>query len=365
MAAVLCVGLVAVAGPVRARAAWLNVVPNITIEIPDSGGTQFTLTNICDKYTDEFDLYFGYAPGATLTCNKEIQLFEIIWPGEVGDEYLYFVAGADFPSYYDNYKMLQDFPAGTPLDLSALYKTDGSYDQGIPVLVFEPNEGVYADYSDIKGLNFYPMEAFLGFGSNEDFEFYPISDLAVPTPSSPLDGAADYAKPELQLALDLGLVPDSAAKAGWTNATSRLAAAEAMVTLIEKASGETMAQIAAERGWDLSKNGFSDTDSQYVTFLKYAEVTNGMGNDLYAPASDYTRAQMVTMIGRAAEAFFGKTAKGNNPFTDVPDWAAPYVGYAASTGITNGVGGGKFDPDGVLQNQQTGLFEYRAYEAWK
>ena len=71
------------------------------------------------------------------------------------------------------------------------------------------------------------------------------------------------------------------------------------------------------------------------------------------------------MIGRAAEEFFGKTAQGSNPFTDVPDWAAPYVGYAADNGITQGVGGGLFDPDSNLQNQHTAMFSYRAFNIWK
>jgi hypothetical protein len=175
---------------------------------------------------------------------------------------------------------------------------------------------------------------------------------------------SDWAKAEVEAAIGAGIVPDSVSKTGWTNATSRLAAAEATVAVIEKAAGKTMAQLAAEKGWDLSKNGFSDTDSQAVTFLKYAEITNGVGDNKYDPYAGYTRAQTVTMIGRTAEVFFGKTAKGTNPFTDVPDWAAPYVGYAADTGVTNGVGGGKFDSDGVLQNQQTAIFCLRAFKAW-
>ena len=65
------------------------------------------------------------------------------------------------------------------------------------------------------------------------------------------------------------------------------------------------------------------------------------------------------MIGRAAEVFFGAEVKGINPFLDVPDWAAPYVGYAADNGITQGIGGGLFDSSGVLQNQYTLLLDSR------
>ena len=126
-----------------------------------------------------------------------------------------------------------------------------------------------------------------------------------------------------------------------------------------------MAQIAAEKGWSLTEGGFSDTDSQAVTFLKHAGVTTGVGENMYDPFGEYNRAQIVTMIGRAAEAFFGVTAQGDNPFTDVPDWAAPYVGYAAANGITQGVGNNLFDSNGVLQNQHTAVFSYRTFEVWK
>ena len=46
------------------------------------------------------------------------------------------------------------------------------------------------------------------------------------------------------------------------------------------------------------------------------------------------------MIGRAAEVLFTKTAQGSKLFTDVHDWAAQYVGYAADNGITQGAGNG-------------------------
>jgi endoglucanase len=194
------------------------------------------------------------------------------------------------------------------------------------------------------------------------FASMPLTASAADDPRA--DGAADWAKAEVSQALQTGIVPNSVANAGWFNGTTRLSAAEAMVLLIEKASGKTMNQHASERGWNLTANGFSDTDSQAVTFLKYAEVTDGIGNNLYNPSGSYNRAQAVTMIGRAAEAFLGVTAQGTNPFTDVYDWAAPYVGYAAEAGITDGIGNGLFGPDMVLENQHTAIFCLRAYNAW-
>ena len=59
-----------------------------------------------------------------------------------------------------------------------------------------------------------------------------------------------------------------------------------------------------------------------------------------------TRAQGITMLVR----LLGKEQTALNgtwttPFTDVPAWAAPYVGYAYSQGLTNGVSQDRFAPD--------------------
>ena len=172
---------------------------------------------------------------------------------------------------------------------------------------------------------------------------------------------ADWAITEVSSAVAANLVPHSISDGGWQYATSRLDAADAIVLLIENSSGRAMEAIAAERGWDLNTNQFSDSISHSVTFLKYAGVTTGVGNNMYDPGGVFNRAQIVTMIGRAAEVFFGASARGDNPFADVPDWAAPYVGYAAANGITQGVSSDRFDPDGILQNQHTAIFCYRAF----
>ena len=180
-----------------------------------------------------------------------------------------------------------------------------------------------------------------------------------------IDHPEKWALFETDMSVELGLASDSLQKAGWKLPATRLIAADAIVATLEVALGKTMQQIAAANEWDLSRNGFSDTNSQSATFLKYAGITNGVGDNRYDPDSSLTRGQMVTMIGRCAEEFFGRSMRGTNSFSDVPDWAAPYVAYAAANGITDGVGGGLFNPNGVLQNQHTAVFCYRAYNVWE
>ena len=182
------------------------------------------------------------------------------------------------------------------------------------------------------------------------------------------DEPDSWAQEEVDAAIEAGLVPASVADAGWKQPTTRLAAAEAIVLIIEKASGKSMDEIAEENNWDLTEGGFDDTDSLAVTFLKYAGITTGVGDNKYDPDGTYIRAMAVTMIGRAAEKFFGAEAGGTHQFTDVQyDWADPYIAYAVEQGITRGVDeeAGLFGADLLLANQMTAIFALRAYGAWK
>lgn len=187
---------------------------------------------------------------------------------------------------------------------------------------------------------------------------FPLTNVAI------ADEPSDWARVEINAALQSGVVSDAMAGSGWQNAASRQSAADAIVRLIEVVTGGSREEIAEIVGWDLSKNQFSDTNDPSVTFLKYAGVTNGIGGNKYNPDGQYTRAEIVTMIGRTGYVFFGLQTQGDNPFTDVPEWAAPYVGYAAERGITQGVGGGLFDPYGVLENQHAAVFVYRTFLDW-
>lgn len=60
-------------------------------------------------------------------------------------------------------------------------------------------------------------------------------------------------------------------------------------------------------------------------------------------------AMLVRVLGKEEEA---KLLNADCPFSDVDDWAKPYVGYACDRGLTMGVGGGRFgslEPLGLNQ----------------
>jgi hypothetical protein len=263
-------------------------------------------------------------------------------------------------------------PAGTPVTLNGRINPSNATNQDIMwSMINTGTTGAYINgntlYTSATSRGSLIIMATIRNGLTTGVDYTQHFNINIGSSDPLIEGASEWAKPELMLALNSGIVPNAISMGGWQSATSRLAAAEAIVRLVEMATGQSMTQLAADRGWNLSLNRFADTTSDYATFLKYAGVSNGIGNNYYDPNGVYDRAQCVTMIGRVAERFFGYQVRGVNPFTDLGNaysWAAPYVGYASYTGITNGVSSTQFNPSGVLQNQETALFCYRALNVW-
>ena len=88
-------------------------------------------------------------------------------------------------------------------------------------------------------------------------------------------------------------------------------------------------------------------------------ITGGIGNNLFAPGLPCTRGQIVTFLWRAA----GSPApKSMSSFADVAEDAyyAKAVAWAVENGITGGTGNGKFSPDATCTRAQAVTFLYRA-----
>ena len=87
-------------------------------------------------------------------------------------------------------------------------------------------------------------------------------------------------------------------------------------------------------------------------------IINGMGKGTFLPNKTMTRAEFAAIVTRA----LGLAAKDTKAFTDVPSskWYAGYIGTANSSGIVNGVGSGKFNPDGTITRQEAAAMVARA-----
>ena len=87
-------------------------------------------------------------------------------------------------------------------------------------------------------------------------------------------------------------------------------------------------------------------------------IINGMGKGTFMPNKTMTRAEFAAIVTRA----LGLAAKDTKAFTDVPSgkWYAGFIGTANSYGVVNGVGGGKFNPEGTITRQEAAAMVARA-----
>lgn len=89
--------------------------------------------------------------------------------------------------------------------------------------------------------------------------------------------------------------------------------------------------------------------------------TDSNGNPIYeldrAPSRYEAVTMLVRLLGKETEA---KAGKWNTPFTDVVDWAKPYVGYAYANKLTAGTGGTTFGGDATVTATQYLTFVLRA-----
>ena len=112
-----------------------------------------------------------------------------------------------------------------------------------------------------------------------------------------------------------------------------------------------------------SEQSYTDVSEKewYYDAVQYATqngLMNGIGDGKFDPEGSMTRAMLVTVLWR----YEGEPAEGENTFTDVPNgtWYTDAVAWAAEKGIVGGVGDGKFDPEGSITREQmaTILFRY-------
>ena len=102
-------------------------------------------------------------------------------------------------------------------------------------------------------------------------------------------------------------------------------------------------------------------NSLAINTLAAQKIINGTDKGTFEPNRTMTRAEYCTIIVKALEL----SPKVNTDYSDVPAsaWYAAYVGTASDYGIVNGIGGGKFDPNGTITYWQAAVMISRAAKA--
>ena len=116
----------------------------------------------------------------------------------------------------------------------------------------------------------------------------------------------------------------------------------------------TPAQAAEKLGLSYENRWFTDVeDSPYaeaIHAMGVYQLLNGTAPGRFSPKDKLTRAQLCVMLARVLNV----TSAGSARFSDVaPDaWYADGVNAMAELGLVDGVGDGRFNPEGVLTNEE-------------
>ena len=93
-----------------------------------------------------------------------------------------------------------------------------------------------------------------------------------------------------------------------------------------------------------------------VDFAVKNQLMNGVSDGEFRPDDPMTRAMLVTVLWR----YEGAPTAGKSDFSDLTaDWYKDAVAWAAKNEIVNGVGNGKFDPNGNITREQMAAILYR------
>ncbi len=170
-------------------------------------------------------------------------------------------------------------------------------------------------------------------------------------------------------------VPDVGYQVGTVSVTDRFGQAVAVDQQADGTytfvmpDGQVTVEVTFLQGEapDLPFSDVTESDWFYdaVTYAYENGLMDGVGAGLFAPNSETTRAQLVTILHRLA----GQPApSGDSGFSDVETgtWYTDAVAWAAQNGIVNGVSDTQFAPGDDITREQLAviLYRYATYQGY-
>ena len=102
---------------------------------------------------------------------------------------------------------------------------------------------------------------------------------------------------------------------------------------------------------------------EYVSELSSRGIVDGIGDNMFNPNGQVTRAQFVKMLAGVLGA---QTSSRASSFVDVPadEWYAEYVVWAYTNGLTDGVDAEHFSPNAIVTREQICTLIVRAVDKY-
>ena len=113
-----------------------------------------------------------------------------------------------------------------------------------------------------------------------------------------------------------------------------------------------------------SAAGYKDVDAsndhqEAIEVLQAVGIMTGDQNGNFNPDGSITRNEMAVIMAHLLNLNYDYY-RGTNPFTDVPEWAAPYVAACAAEGVVAGIGNGQFGGSQKVTAAQASLMIMKA-----
>ena len=358
LALILVLALVPVASAAEDTPVFVD---GITVEVPAVSDMTITMSHVFDNY------FYRDSDGAVLFLfafpdddekTKE-PFYPIIFDKDVTlkpmSEGLTMWAGFDGAGDTDI-----SVTAGRPVDTGLLrhcYTTGGTtvnflgIDQLPPQMFIYGTSGVYG--TGYEGLA-KELEAV-------GFKMLPISGIAASSNSTDVPSA--WAVPEVNAAIEAGLVPENLQK-NYKSDVTREAIATLFINVIEQASGMSIDEFMAEKGVEVNPNAYSDTNNPSILAADALGILRGVGDGRFNPNGNLLRSHIATVVGRVARTLGVDTEGYTHAFADlVGHWAEAEVGWAVHMNIIRGVSDTEFNPEGNLTTEQLIAMANRTLEA--
>ena len=113
-----------------------------------------------------------------------------------------------------------------------------------------------------------------------------------------------------------------------------------------------------------SAAGYKDVDDSNVNqeaieVLQTVGIMTGDQNGNFNPDGSITRNEMAVVMAHLLNLDYDYY-RGTNPFTDVPEWAAPYVAACAAEGVVAGIGNGQYGGNNKVTAAEASLMIMKA-----
>ena len=167
-----------------------------------------------------------------------------------------------------------------------------------------------------------------------------------------------WAQSTVEQALAADIIPHELA-VSYKNACTREDFCIYLANAIEKATGQSLADIIREQGAELKT--FSDCNRDEVAAAHTLNLVAGTGNGKFTPDGLITREQAAVLLMQAAAFLDIQTVGTPMTFSDYEAFSAyavDAIAFVSSDGqngakIMSGVGNNRFDPKGLFTREQT------------